>query len=137
MENNIVFYMEKNIDKSVVDLTNDALLQIQLYYLTKENENEKLSYDENKEIELMKLLISSSVLWIGKIIQDFDDLKNGKVQKMIIDEKDFNVLKYLVDFYWNNMPIVKEQYSQSVYAYFVEKENKCNNIHLMSNLRIV
>lgn len=118
MESQVSFYNKSNGDKELVNLISETLVQIRMYYTIKKEKNKDLEYKQGEEIDLMNVLISSSDLWIGNMIDKFEDLESNKSKKITIEKNDFSVLKYLVDFYWHNMPTAKTKFSPSIYKAF-------------------
>jgi len=118
MEGQVSFYNKSNGDKELVSLISDTLTQIRMYYTIKKEKSKSLEYKKGEEIDLINLMISSSDLWISQMIKKFEGLEYNEVKKITIDKNNFNVLKYLVDFYWHNMPSAKEKFSPSIYKAF-------------------
>lgn len=136
MEDQIHFYNKSNGDKELINLISEALVQIRMYYTIKKEKNKSLDYKQGQEIDLMNVLISSSDLWIGRMIEKFEKLNHNINNKISIDKDDFNVLKYLVDFYWHNMPTAKIKFNHSVYKslninFNIDKHQENNNINIL------
>ena len=118
MNGQIKFYNKTNGDRELVSLILDSLMQIKLYYTSRKEKVKTLEYNEGEEIDLMNVLISSSELWISKIIFLFEDLKENYINQASIDKNDLELIKYLVDFWWHNVPTAKETYEHKVYLNF-------------------
>lgn len=142
MNDYICFYNKSEGDRELLELMTDSLYQIKSYYIQTKEDKEELDYQEGDEINLLNVLLSSSDLWIDSIIKRLEDLSNHQERKILIKNSEFTLLKYLVDFYWHNMPSAKSKHPLGIYNAFsfnfsseekkiIIEEDKNENINIL------